>query len=375
MGKRNNKSKDEAPKKRNSKSSSYYYSGGDDDRGSAPTIINSKEAPADWPTVYLTPRAYNLMSYWASLAGDKRQEFTCFGRTTADDDGLITISDAYLVKHEGTAGSVDGDDEDMVRLMMELNEKGIPPEEAFRCWVHSHPGTGPSATYLSSTDESNISRWLTGEFLVSIVFDSAGGNAFCRVDMKSPRCAYRANIQILIPELEEDVRVWAKEEFEDKASSPVYESHGAYTIEYVNGLKTFNYGKSKNQPRRSNLTDDDDDDLLMSYDWQLYTGGHHRADDDVVTAESAEPDKNAEILGKIDINDEDLSADIREMVFNYIDALAERVQKGDVSYDEAIDILVENFKMDNDEAQYELVIRDASPAFEDEEEAIEDFIL
>lgn len=177
------------------------------------------------PRVYIDEKPYFLMSLWARLAGNKSYEMTCFGRTTIDE-GEPYVTDAYLVKHKGTAGSVEADDEDVVKLMMKLNSEGVPPDEAFRCWVHSHPGTGPSATYLSSTDEANIDRIMTSDWLVSIVFDSKGENPYCRIDVQTPmRMRIEADLVVLEPPVltDEELKA-AKDLFEEKSSraTPTY---------------------------------------------------------------------------------------------------------------------------------------------------------
>ncbi|NIM22387.1 MAG: hypothetical protein GTN64_08245, partial [Candidatus Latescibacteria bacterium] len=173
--------------------------------------------------VYTTIDAWNKMSYWAALGGRKHREFTCFGRAI-HEDGDFRVTDVYLVKQEGTSGGVDGDDEDINRLMMELFEKGIEPDEAFRCWIHSHPGTGPTATYLSGTDDENIARYLTGDFLISIVLDSKGDNPFCQIDIKNPRMSIRADLKVELPAMNAEVKKACEEEFEEKSSGRTWTS-------------------------------------------------------------------------------------------------------------------------------------------------------
>jgi len=171
--------------------------------------------------VYATSEAWNKMSYWAALGGKENREFTCFGRAH-HEDGDMYVTDCYLVKQEGSSAGVDGDDADINRLIMELYEKGIEPDEAFRCWIHSHPGTGPQATYLSGTDDDNIERYLTGQWLISIVLDSKGGNPFCQVDIKEPRMSVKSEVEIYHPQMTEAVKEAAKAEFAEKSSGRSY---------------------------------------------------------------------------------------------------------------------------------------------------------
>lgn len=173
------------------------------------------------PTVYVEPRAYQLMSLWARLGGRKSREMTCFGRAELSG-GYIHVTDAYMVAHEADASGVDADDDDVNLLMFELDKQGVPPDEAFRCWVHSHPGTGPKATYLSITDEQMIERFMLGEWLVSIVFDSVGANPYCRIDYKHPRGSVEADVEINYPYLSDAEVKLATETYNEKARDKAF---------------------------------------------------------------------------------------------------------------------------------------------------------
>lgn len=178
------------------------------------------------PTVWIYPKAYYTFSQWARMAGSSQgggYEMCSFGRTIVEDNECV-ITDAYMTKHEGTSGSFEADDEDLCMLMMKLNAEGIPPDEAFRTWVHSHPGTGESATFLSGTDEAMIDRFMTGEFLISIVFDSAGKNPFCRIDTKNPRMSIVADLELYIPYLTAEEIKENQEIFNEKSSKKPFTS-------------------------------------------------------------------------------------------------------------------------------------------------------
>lgn len=171
--------------------------------------------------VYTSIDAWNKMSYWAALGGKQSREFTCFGRAH-HEGGDLYVTDVYLVKQEGTSGGVDGDDADINRLMMELYEKGIEPDEAFRCWIHSHPGTGKGSTYLSGTDDANIERYLTGQWLISIVLDSKGDTPFCQVDIKEPRMSVQTELEVYIPKMDAETKKACEEEFKEKSVGRTY---------------------------------------------------------------------------------------------------------------------------------------------------------
>lgn len=207
--------------------------------------------------VYTTIDAWNKMSYWAKLGGKRSREFTCFGRAVLED-GDFRVTDVYLVKQEGTSGGVDGDNEDINRLMIELYNQGIEPDEAFRCWIHSHPGTGHGATYLSGTDESNIERYLTGDFLISIVLDSDGKSPYCRIDLKNPRLSIEADVEIELPELSAEEKEAAEDEFKEKSSSRAY-TIGKGRSSWIGGP-----GGSYQGPRG----------YVTPYDSDFYSGGN-----------------------------------------------------------------------------------------------------
>lgn len=186
--------------------------------------------------VWIKPEAYYTMSLWAELGGKKHREMTCFGRVEIEDGDLV-VTEAYMIKHVGDSVSVDGDEDDIIRLMMELHEKGVPTEE-LRCWTHSHPGTGASATYLSGVDEDNIDRYLTGEFLVCIVFDSRGEYPYCRVEFRAgenERVSVEADLKMYIPYLSDaKIKQATKDYQEMSAARPVVRSR--YTARVGKGF-------------------------------------------------------------------------------------------------------------------------------------------
>ena len=77
-------------------------------------------------------------------------------------------------------------------------------------------------TLWLGTDDENIERYLTGQWLISIVLDSKGDNPFCQVDIKEPRLSVKANLEIMLPALDEAARSAAEEEFKEKSSGRVY---------------------------------------------------------------------------------------------------------------------------------------------------------
>lgn len=190
------------------------------------------------PVVWIYPKAYYLMSMWAALAGKRGYEFTCLGRAI-EEDGNIFVTDAYAVKHEGTSGGVDMDDDAQIQLMIKLdgegfdgelvNTKGRVDPSELRCWTHSHPGYGESATFWSSIDDGCIDRFLTGDWCVSIVFDQRGEFPKCRIDSKAPRLQITADLQLHVPYLSESEEKKGIELFKATSSRAGYRVQSPYS--------------------------------------------------------------------------------------------------------------------------------------------------
>ena len=189
------------------------------------------------PVVWIYPKAYYLMAMWAQLAGKQGYEFTCLGRAV-EEDGNIFVTDAYAVKHQGTSGGVDMDDDAQIQLMIKLDGEGfdgelvhtkgrVDPSE-IRCWTHSHPGFGESATFWSSIDDDCINRFLTGDWCVSIVFDQKGENAKCRIDSKAPRLQITADLQLYVPYLTDTEEKKGIELFKATSSKMGYTMRSPY---------------------------------------------------------------------------------------------------------------------------------------------------
>jgi hypothetical protein len=280
------------------------------------------------PTVYVIPKAYQLMSLWAKLGGQKSREMTCFGRAEIDSRGDVYITDAYMVAHEADSGGVDADDDDINKLMFELDQKGIPPDEAFRCWVHSHPGRGDKATYLSMTDEAMIDRFMLGEFLVSIVFDSVGESPYCRIDFKSPRVSIEADVEIYIPYLTAAEVKEATDTYKEKArSKPVVLN------KYKGGSYATKLTKGESRVTKSHGlgTGWDDEDV----DWGgIYAGAGTDAD--------ADTDPGTEMT--VEVPEYEMTATeyayFNASMAGEVDNIAQQVLGAEMEIDDALDDLV-----------------------------------
>jgi hypothetical protein len=231
--------------------------------GGKSTVTKFDAGAGKRPVVRVYPKAYELFQLWAKMGGDRNREFTCIGRATRDAEGNVTVTDAYMVKHHGSSAAVEADDDDIIQLMMRLNDHGIDgplvdtktpvgPED-LRCWVHSHPGRGEKATFWSGTDDACINRFLTGEFLVSIVFDSEGNHPKCRIDIPVPRVQFTADVEkMVVPALTDDDVKLAKDLFNEKSSATYAQGkgkgggtvirYGGY-IDYDDDFEYIGYGR------------------------------------------------------------------------------------------------------------------------------------
>jgi proteasome lid subunit RPN8/RPN11 len=232
--------------------------------------ITSK-APAR-PKVYIDPKAYHKMSLWAALSGQKSREMICFAHAKLRENGSIEILDTYMVKHKGSQGGVDADDEAVIQLMMKKLQEGIPPDESMMCWIHSHPGSGPGATYLSGTDEANIERFMTGNWLVSIVFDSKGGNPYCRIDTRFPRMKIESDL--VVEYLTQEEIDQCKKDYEELSSAWHSSSSRSWTPSKSRsgGGHYPSYG-GRGGYSQMQLVGDDEDDMYEFYGgWHAYGG-------------------------------------------------------------------------------------------------------
>jgi hypothetical protein len=321
-------------------------------------------------TVWIHPRAYHLMSLWAELAGKKKQEMTCFGQTSVED-GEIVVEDAHLIEHMGSSASVDGDEDDIIRMTMELYEKGVMPDQV-RCWTHSHPGTGPSATYLSGTDEDNIERYLTGEWLVSIVFDSKGQYPYCRIDFKEPRVSVEAELKMYIEYLSEEEVKAATEEFKEKASSHSFTYIGGGKGKGASGASGFAGTGVYGGGSRYGLVDDEfGDDMSDWAGWQSSYVGIRQAPPRVgqlslTAAKDDGPTDEGDGDGAGDESDdeptvaEEWDAWQREhhteaaLLERDLDELCYEVVAGKMPRETALQYMIRDFGLDNDVAHQEL---------------------
>ena len=81
------------------------------------------------------------------------REVGCMGLCDPEDPLLVT--DLQFVKQFGSGGSVEFDDESLHRHVAEMARQGVSPEQYFRVWIHTHPGSSP---HPSSRDEDTFRK-------------------------------------------------------------------------------------------------------------------------------------------------------------------------------------------------------------------------
>ncbi len=90
----------------------------------------------------------------------------------------MLVEDLLLIKQKVTCVTIDYDDNDLNRLLYEMDQQKIPNEQFLRVWIHTHPGS--SAT-PSGTDESTFNS-IYRKYPHAIMFILAqGGQTYTRL--------------------------------------------------------------------------------------------------------------------------------------------------------------------------------------------------
>jgi hypothetical protein len=274
------------------------------------------------PVIHITPRVYRLAKYWATRAGKQGTEYSGFGNVEIRD-GEIWITDHYIPEQECTAASTEMDDVSKAQLMHALFEQGLDPEMMFACWIHSHPGTGPNATYLSGTDEENITRNLTGGWLISIVVDSSGENHYCRMDMEQHgvRVQQEATVRVGIPALSEEDLGWAKGEFDSKVKK-------ATMVLGASWSKGASWGKAGKGTQTSSSATAWGQDEWSAYDdpwndWDAGDDAEEEGDSLLSTAVNTEIEKVVRRVQSGGMSPQSGIERLQELGFNEVEAEAE----------------------------------------------------
>ena len=149
------------------------------------------------PDVYIDAEAMAKIRAWTHHAPG---EVSGLGlvETTISEGRLesVEITEAFILKQECSGSSTELDQQDIARLLCELEQQGKADQLKF--WWHSH---GSLPTFWSQTDDENIERLRTGDFLLSIVVNRSW-DSLARIDWYSPLQVTldQLPLNILLPE-------------------------------------------------------------------------------------------------------------------------------------------------------------------------------
>ena len=133
------------------------------------------------PDVYIDAQAMAKLRAWTHHA---EGEVSGLGLIDVTREGecisSLEVTDVFILKQECTSVSTELDPGAIGELLVDLSQKG--KEHELRVWWHSHADMG---VFWSSTDDTNIQRLATEDFLVSIVLNKAWETRV-RVDWFAP---------------------------------------------------------------------------------------------------------------------------------------------------------------------------------------------
>jgi hypothetical protein len=117
------------------------------------------------PDLYIDAEAMAKLRAWTRFASG---EVSGLGLVEpAYEDGLLVsleVTEVFIVKQECTSASTELDQEAVGHLLFELEQAG--KADQLKLWWHSH---GTLDVFWSTTDDANIERLTTSDFLLSIV--------------------------------------------------------------------------------------------------------------------------------------------------------------------------------------------------------------
>ena len=133
------------------------------------------------PDVYVDAEAMAKIRAWTYHA---KGEVSGLGlvETNIEDGRLVSVEvvDVFILKQECSGSSTELDQGEIARLMCELEKEG--KADQLKLWWHSHADL---QVFWSQTDDQNIERLKTGDFLLSLVVNKAW-DICARLDWFSP---------------------------------------------------------------------------------------------------------------------------------------------------------------------------------------------
>lgn len=157
----------------------------------------------------------------ASAASGGGTEVGALAVVRPNDQGDFVVSRFVVPRQTCTAGSLSFDAASVVAILAGMAAEEGPSADDVSClrgWIHAHPGRGPSAAFLSSTDEKTVSELLhtaydpsvpAATWLVSVVTDAAGEHPYGRIDVLTPRASFEVQVAVHC-EVPTETQVWAR---------------------------------------------------------------------------------------------------------------------------------------------------------------------
>jgi len=173
--------------------------------------------------ITIDQKAWDKLKAWVSACPI---EMSSLGIVHQDENrpNKLHISDVYLPKQECHGASTDMDQDDVGKLVYDLDKAGVDPV-LLRLWQHSHVDMD---TAFSSVDDSTIDDDLKNDtFLISLCMNKRGEYS-CRVDVYKPLRLTVSNVLITpVLKVNIDEMAIAKAEIEEKVKRalPVHTHH------------------------------------------------------------------------------------------------------------------------------------------------------
>jgi hypothetical protein len=130
------------------------------------------ERPAD-PVLRFCPTAWAKLLFFRDY-GDT--EISGFGITEPDD--LLYVKEFVTIKQKATVASISLDDEAVSEYFDSQVDLGRKPEQFFRIWCHSHPGSSPEP---SSIDDETFQRVFSRSDWAVMLIVGTSGKTYARL--------------------------------------------------------------------------------------------------------------------------------------------------------------------------------------------------
>lgn len=183
------------------------------------------------PVVLFHPIALYKIQSWVKEASG---EVSGYGLVIPHPEGFW-IQDVYLPEQDCGGASTEIEPQAVADILMECTDKGVDTTK-LKYWWHSH---ADMSVYWSGTDEDTIKDWVTGDYVISSVFNKKG-EVKHRVDLKTP---FPLTVENLIhkmhfddPDLYNECAAQVKEKVKNKTYASSSYHNGWY---YNKREKTF----------------------------------------------------------------------------------------------------------------------------------------